>query len=254
MPISFKDSVARKLRKYGPLRKVYRALVGAEGRERRRKLGNFYKQFIRPDDLVFDIGANIGTYAEAFESIGACVVSVEPNPECAAQIYWTTSRDRVQIVQGAVGDRIGTCKLFVNKLEILSSVSVDWVQKEKETKRREAGMWEKEIEVQMITIDELTRLYGAPHFIKLDVEGFELPALAGMSKQPKYLSFEFHGETLERDIHCFDRLAQETKFDFVINEPFKFEIGQWVSREEAIARIRSAHISTFGDVFARLER
>ena len=98
-----RDSLSTILRRYAPLRSVYRALIRKQGRDRRAKLARFYSQFIRPGDLVFDIGANIGVYAEVFQSIGARVVAVEPNPDCAEQIAWTTSREHVTIVNAAVG-------------------------------------------------------------------------------------------------------------------------------------------------------
>ena len=47
-----------------------------------------------------------------------------------------------------------------------------------------------------------------------------------MTRQPEYLSFEFHRETMEKDEACFDKLSSLTRFDFVISEPFKFEIGR----------------------------
>jgi len=252
MPLSLRDSLSLKLRLFPPLRTIYRTFLGHEGRERRRKLAAFYGQFLRPNDLVFDIGANIGTYAEVFQSLGCKVVSVEPNPECADQVEATTKRDRVTVVRAAVGNSPGIAKLFVNQMSILSSVSTDWVAKEKETKPDEVGMWHKEIEVSMVTIDELVAKYGMPKFIKLDVEGFEIPVLCGMSRQPEYLSFEFHGDTWTKDRLCFDKLADGTLFDFVVNEPFRFEIGSWVSREDVCALIQAANVETFGDVFGKL--
>jgi FkbM family methyltransferase len=251
--MSLRDSLSTKLRRFAPLRIAYRALLGNEGRERRRKLVAFYSQFLQARDLVFDVGANIGVYSEVFQLIGARVVAVEPNPECAEQIAWTTSRDSVTIVQAAVGNRRGSCKLYVNEIKILSSVSKGWVQGEKETKPHEIGMWHKEIDVPMITIDDLVAQYGMPRFIKLDVEGFEIEALSGMTKQPEYLSFEFHGDRLEKDEACFEKLSPLARFDFVINEPFRFEIGRWVTRQEVWERIKASNISTFGDVFARLD-
>jgi len=43
--------------------------------DRRQK---FYNQFISPNDLVFDIGANVGNRTRPLLNIGAKVVAVEP--------------------------------------------------------------------------------------------------------------------------------------------------------------------------------
>ena len=43
---------------------------------------NFYKKFINPNDLVFDVGANVGNRVGAFLKCHAKVVAVEPQPYC----------------------------------------------------------------------------------------------------------------------------------------------------------------------------
>lgn len=42
----------------------------------------FYEQFIRPNDICFDIGANMGNRTEVFLKLGAKVIAVEPQSEC----------------------------------------------------------------------------------------------------------------------------------------------------------------------------
>ena len=37
-------------------------------------------QFVRPGDLVFDVGAHVGDRIAAFRRLGARVVAVEPQP------------------------------------------------------------------------------------------------------------------------------------------------------------------------------
>ncbi len=39
-----------------------------------------YRRFVRPDDLVFDIGAHVGDRVAAFRRLGARVVALEPQP------------------------------------------------------------------------------------------------------------------------------------------------------------------------------
>ena len=58
---------------------------------------DFYKKLINPNDLVFDIGANIGNRVESFLKCGARVVAIEPQPDCVnilkenlSEEYWNT--------------------------------------------------------------------------------------------------------------------------------------------------------------------
>ena len=48
----------------------------------RRKLRRFYRSFVQPGDLCFDIGAHLGNRTQAFVDLGAQVVSVDPQPAC----------------------------------------------------------------------------------------------------------------------------------------------------------------------------
>ncbi len=43
---------------------------------------SFYRQFIDPDDIVFDVGANMGNRSKIFSKLGKKVVGVEPQSYC----------------------------------------------------------------------------------------------------------------------------------------------------------------------------
>ncbi len=49
-------------------------------RDHHRAMDALYGQFVRPGDLVFDIGAHVGDRVSSFRRLGARVLAVEPQP------------------------------------------------------------------------------------------------------------------------------------------------------------------------------
>jgi 16S rRNA A1518/A1519 N6-dimethyltransferase RsmA/KsgA/DIM1 with predicted DNA glycosylase/AP lyase activity len=70
---------------YKRARALRRALVPSERRQflQHRSL---LSEFIKPGDLAFDIGANVGNKTETLLSLGATVVAFEPQPSCVREI------------------------------------------------------------------------------------------------------------------------------------------------------------------------
>ena len=52
----------------------------------RKKMIQFYSNFISNGDLCFDVGANIGNRTEVFLELGAKVICVEPQQACLQQL------------------------------------------------------------------------------------------------------------------------------------------------------------------------
>ncbi|HLT12150.1 MAG TPA: FkbM family methyltransferase, partial [Micromonosporaceae bacterium] len=48
---------------------------------RHRKMVRFYRQFLAPGELGFDIGAHVGSRVRAWRRLDARVVAVEPQPD-----------------------------------------------------------------------------------------------------------------------------------------------------------------------------
>ena len=167
--------------------KVRRAI---RGRWDERKEQRLYRQFVAPGDLVFDVGANVGLKTKAFLALGAHVVAVEPNPDCEGMIRRrcgsAVDRNLLHIVSCAVGDRLGHLAFYINEnYSTMSSGSEAFIA------AHDNVTWRK-VDAELVTLDELTRRFGVPDFIKVDVEGMDAEVLQGLRLRPKFLSFEYN--------------------------------------------------------------
>ena len=155
-----------------------------------------YRQFVDAGSTVFDIGANVGTYTEAFLTLGAGkVVAVEPTPDLVRKL--TNIRDkRLTVVASGVGKESGILPFNLSNFSTMNSFSGEWLDKVAQEVPSGHPQRINTVNVEVVTLDALIKKHGIPDFIKIDVEGTELQVLQGLAIAPKCLSFEFHGELL----------------------------------------------------------
>lgn len=183
-------------------RGVWRSLaIYRFDRRHRKSLARLYASFVRPGDLVFDIGAHVGDRTAAFAGLGARVVAVEPQPHLARFLRLAfAGKSRVTVIEAAVGDRAGPIRLNLNLANpTVASASDAFVEAAGRGGEAWSGqVWEDTVDVPATTLDQLIAEHGHPAFVKIDVEGFEDKVLDGLSDAslPPALSFEF--VTLDR--------------------------------------------------------
>jgi FkbM family methyltransferase len=220
-------------------------------------MDRLYRQFVRPGDLVFDVGAHVGDRIAAFRRLGARIVAVEPQPALVKTLRLLYGRDRkVTIEAAAVGRKSGAIELSLNlDNPTVSTASTDFIAAAANAPGWQGQAWSKRIRVPLTTIDALIARHGMPAFIKIDVEGFEAEALAGLGQPVQALSFEF--TTIQRDIartgveRC--RALGYARFNATLGESQSFEHSDWIDAD-AIARwlaILPVDANS-GDVYARL--
>jgi len=237
-----------------PARAFYRAFFGGEGRARRKRLRDFYAPFIRSGDLVYDVGANIGIYSEIFCSLGARVVAFEPVPDCVRQLKVWLPSNKVSVIEASVGAAPGTGRLHLSSVSSSSSMSDDWVRIVQKSFLSKTMEWVKDLDVRIVTLDAISKEYGRPKYVKIDVEGYEEFVLEGMSWQPELLSFEFHKETIDAALRCLSKpcISKNSLFNYLLGEPGHFVFDRWVSLDQLQQAIyKLDHEHGFGDIFVR---
>ena len=219
-------------------------------------LVKFYKQFLPRDSVVFDIGANLGIRTIVFAELGKRVIAVEPNPELFFLLQKRfNSKQNVVLLNFGCAAESTLSKFYVANNHLVSSFSKKFISFKKSI--GEDRNWFKEVHVQMITLDQIIKDYGVPHFCKIDVEGFELEVLSGLSQKIPIVAFEFTLPAFETElkdcIACLSGLGY-TSFNMVLGESTKFIYHHWLSKESLFLELKSLFgksTQQYGDIYAR---
>ena len=259
-PGAVKRAVKRGLYAVGLMAPISRARIRYRDRVVRRDTVRLYRLFIRPGDLCFDVGADVGDLSDIMLSLGARVVAVEPQAESisALQSRFHGNRDFMLVPKG-LASKVGTAEFLVSDWSDCSSMSREFVDAVVLSGRLhlEECKWAEVRQVPTTTLDELIEEYGMPAFVKIDVEGFEEEVLKGCSHRLRALSFEFTPERLQPALACVELLEKlgPVEFNYTYRWQKRLRCPTWVSGSELKMRLtrtrsRSALAPT-GDVYAR---
>jgi FkbM family methyltransferase len=220
-------------------------------------MDRLYGSFVRRGDLVFDVGAHVGDRVASFRRLGARIVAIEPQPALVGALKLIYGRKSdVAIEACAVGRALGTTALMINRDNpTVSTASRDFVGAAHGAPGWEAQRWTKSIDVPLTTLDALIARHGTPVFIKIDVEGFEAEALAGLTHPVKALSFEF--TTIQRDVAlaCIERCVAlgYARFNAALGESQTLEHADWIDGATIARWLRELpHAANSGDIYAAL--
>ncbi|MEI9933617.1 MAG: FkbM family methyltransferase [Ferruginibacter sp.] len=149
----------------------------------------FYSSFIKKGEFCFDVGANIGNRIEPLLQIGARVLAVEPQKRCYDYLS-SKYANRIILITKGLSDTEGVKNFYISSESAISSFSEEWINTVRAGRFKQFD-WNRVVETEMTTLDRLIKEHGVPVFIKIDVEGYELEVLKGLSTPVKLISFEY---------------------------------------------------------------
>ncbi len=215
----------------------------------------FYREILAPGDLVFDVGAHVGTRARVMRRAGARVIALEPQGLFARYLRLTLPKD-IQLIEAAAGKALDMAQMAVSSRHpTVSSLKTGFVTHAADTPGFAHVRWDKTQTVRVVTLDSLIAQYGVPAYIKIDVEGFELEVLSGLSQPVALLSVEYLPGFRELTLGVLERLEQLGTYQF---NPVRGEREGFLWQDWRDAHGLRAWLATLpadapsGDLFARL--
>lgn len=240
------------------LRGVSRSLVLYYGKPwKTAHIKRFYRQFIGPGDLCFDVGAHVGSRVRGFVGMGGRVVAVEPQPlilDVLNRLYG--EHPFVEVLPVGLADKAGHRTLYINPRnpDLTTALSAA-IQDLSESVGLPAGDWSDTAEVEFRTLDSLVSEYGRPAFCKVSVAGLEDAVFGGLSESIPALSFGVIPGALGRSVRCVERLNTlgQYRYRTVRGESYRWADSQWLDGTTIIERIKVWDRSEgLGDVYAQL--
>ena len=223
------------------------------------RMRRFYAGFLSRGSLAFDIGSHIGNRIGVWSRLGAEVVAVEPNPLCTAVLGKLHGRrGNLHIHAAAVGSSPGRGVLHSDPSHpTLATLSEAWIRDVKQTAPFRSIEWSRESPTEVITLDQLIEEYGVPDFCKIDVEGYELEVLKGLSIPLPALSIEYLPSAADLAEKCIRRLSGLGSYEYNLSrrETMRFVWDTWQEANEVEQFLNNLNVSDrAGDIYARLRK
>jgi len=128
------------------------------------------KELIKEDDVVLDIGANLGYFAKTFSRITSKgkVICIEPLPQYFAVLkYFLGKKKNVSLHNVALGKESGTVTMVLPMQDGMIRTGLPYISKEK------IKSDERTQEVQIVNPLSLIENEAKLDYIKCDIEGYE---------------------------------------------------------------------------------
>lgn len=212
----------------------------------------FYREILKDleNDLIFDVGANIGSKSIIFSKIAKKVISFEPTDQCIHILKNRHLNSNIEIIKCALSNENSIKSFFeVEDNSAYSSLSNKHIDKKVS---KDLNVNSKSINT--YTLDHFIKVYGAPSFIKIDVEGYEKEVISGLTIPVKFLSFESNlPEFLHESIQVINYLNKISKGNYKYNFSSEGDLllEKFVDKEKIIKIIKKVKYSSI-EIYVKL--
>lgn len=245
------ENIKKKLRPF----KIYKVASKKLQESRTKKL---YSGFLDKNALAFDVGANIGDRTKALLEVGFSVVAIEPVEKfytILKETFIPAYKEKIAIIQKGIGEEESVKTLYVEGAT-MSTFSEEFINDRKNEGYDD--IWKEKVDVEITTLDNLIAEFGIPSFIKIDVEGYELNVLRGLTQPVKYISIEHIPTMRNKTLECLAylmKISPDYKFNFLLGESIILVLKDWISYEEMIEIINDdnnrLNTIAYSDIFAK---
>ena len=211
----------------------------------------FYSKLISKDNLCFDIGANIGKKSKIFLSLKAKVIAFEPQNSCLPYLEEIKNKNsNFDFFKLGVGSSNEEKILSIGSHIEISTFSDNFKNYFEDDK----SYWNNTEKVNIRTLNSIIEEYQIPHFCKIDVEGYEIEILKNLSYKIPIIEFEFTGGFIDETMQIIEKLDTlgDCKFNYILNENSKFQLNEWLGKDNMIVIIKSLPVSRLhGNMFVK---
>jgi FkbM family methyltransferase len=204
---------------------------------------NFFQRFIKNDDVILDLGANLGFYTLLFATVAnnTMVYSIEASTSTFKRleqnVLFNSNLTNIKIYNYAVSDKRGKVKFhsFTNLHHGYSSIS---------NLGRDDAI---EVEVDSISIDEFTAQnnFDKIDILKIDVEGAEKLVLNGAKETIKKYLPSILMEMNEVNARSFNYSCKELLE--ILQNLGEYEFYKFESERKPLERMKDINDFHHGD-------
>lgn len=219
---------------------------------------NILKTILSKDNLIYDVGCNIGNKTNEYLKEKTKVICFEPQPNCVNHLNGIFKNNENVVVEPiGLDNKVGESIIYEASHNTISSMSEEFIETVKKERFKDY-QWSRQIKIKTDTLDNMITKHGKPTYIKIDVEGYELNVLQGLTTQIDFISIEYTPELKKSTLDCIEYVDKlnngKSLFNYGYREDKEFKFDEWLNKEEIINYISSVndYVFEFGDIYIKL--